>query len=142
MLLNSTDYDAKNAIMNAYIMYGKQLEPVYGCQTFLNITKELIEQIYEPTLNKNFKRNPAFTAFIGGADPATNEEKVLYGIDGAISQLAHSLSDKELRKKLYKADLRPDSYIELSLIELYDGNVTDYYVNALIRECLEGKWDS
>lgn len=76
------------------------------------------------------------------ADPATNEEKVLYGIDGAISQFAHSLTDKELRKKLYLADLRPDSYIELSIIELYDGNATDYYVNELIKECLEGKWDS
>ncbi|CAD8201238.1 unnamed protein product [Paramecium pentaurelia] len=152
LLLNQTEYNARWALIQAYVNFQKVLDNKFGCERFLNITREFIKQIIYPVMEieKPLPKDPKsqyimkqFRAFLGIIEPIDLEEQVLYKIEGAATALAHDLTDLELKKKFYQSDLQPESYISLSQIEFYQGNNTQayYWIDQLIRQCIEGKYE-
>ncbi|CAD8209076.1 unnamed protein product [Paramecium octaurelia] len=152
LLLNHTEYNARWALIQAYVSFQKVLDNQFGCQRFLNVTREFIKQIMYPIMQneKPLPEDPKsqyimkqFWAFLGIIEPIDLEEQVIYRVEGAATALAHDLTDEELKKKFYQSDLQPESYISLSQIEFAQGNATQaqYWVDQLIRQCIEGKYE-
>ncbi|CAD8119936.1 unnamed protein product [Paramecium sonneborni] len=152
LLINQTEYNARWALIQTYVNYQKIMDQKFGCQKFLNITRDFIMQIVYPVMEKEKKlpNDPKsqyimkqFWAFLGIIEPIDLEEQVIYKIAGAATTFANDLTDQQLKKKLYQSDLQPESYISLSQLEFSEGNSTQaqFWIDQLIKQCVQGNYE-